>query len=199
MATICTYQSHCQRALQFFFGVQNVMFGVGRTTAWGELDSEKNTSSLIDEKNPPYPDLDATEVTECFGYKRYGNMYFVIPDSTSVDPVVDGVHWKKIALTTVPGDEDEYKEEMTKLVKANNSRWIYIDFTLDTTDFKGYTYRQIGLFSGLSVVSPATEAQDLYTVDQISTETAILEAIQNRTAVTRQEDQREVIAMVLEF
>ena len=175
------------------------MFAIGRSTPWGELESDSDYGTTISDANPPYPSLDAETVDELIGYKRYKSKYFVVPDDTSADLIVDGVRWRKIQLDETPSDEDAAKEKLIELVKANKSRWIYLDFQLDPTDFIGYTYRQIGLFTDLTILAPATEAMTLYQASEIKEGSGILEAVQNRTPVTRQMDQREVISVVLEF
>lgn len=199
MATIATYASHVGKALNFFFNTNNLMFAIGRSTPWGELPAEQASTSLIDDLHPPYPSLDATEVTEIIGYKRLHSKYFVIPDESSPEPIVDGVHWRKILLQNPPTDELEYKNALTELVKTHKARWIYMDFQIDPNDFVGFTYRQIGLYSDLKILSPATQSMKIYSPEHIQTGSGILEVLQNRSPVTRQIDQRELIAVVLEF
>lgn len=199
MATVATYASHVGKAINFFFNTKNIMFAIGRSTPWGELPDEQISNSLIDEQHPPYPSLDATVVDEIIGYKRYNNMYFVIPDETSPEPIVDGVHWRKIALTNPPTDEAAAKAALIDEVKMQKARWIYLDFQLDPNDFVGFTYRQIGLYSDLVIVPPATNAMKTYYPGDIQTGSGILEVVQNRSPITRQIDQRELVAVVLEF
>lgn len=199
MATVATYASHVGKAINFYYNTPNLMFAIGRSTPWGEKEGEDDGTSILNDLNPPYPSLDTTEVEEIIGYKRYSNMYFVIPDETSTEPIVDGVHWRKIALSVTPSDPDAAKEELIKLVKANKARWIYMDFQLDPNDFVGFTYRQIGLYSNVNVLPPATQSMNVYNPEHIQTGSGILEVIQNRAPVTRQIDQRELVAVVLEF
>lgn len=199
MATIATYKSHVSRALQFYFNTTNLMFAIGRSSAWGSKDGEYSTTTLVDDKHPPYPSLDAEDIDEIIGYKRYANMYFVIPDSTSSSPIVDGVHWRKIALDSISGNDDEDNAALTAKVKSYNSRWIYLDTELEPSDFLGVTYRQVGLYSGLSLASGVSSAANTYAASSIVTGSGILECIQNRSPVTRQMDQQELIAVVLEF
>jgi hypothetical protein len=199
MATVATYASHVGKAINFFFNTTNLMFAIGRSTPWGELPGETSDDSLIDDQHPPYPSLDAIELDEIIGYKRYLNKYFVIPDEASPDPIVDGVHWRKIALDVPPSDEEAARLALIEKVKTYKARWIYLDFQLDPNDFVGFTYRQIGLYSDLIVLPPATQSMRIYDPSNIQTGSGILEVVQNRAPVTRQIDQRELVAVVLEF
>lgn len=199
MATVATYCSHVNRALNFHFNTKNLMFGIGRSTPWGEKPGETSGTVLIDEKHPPYPSLDMTEVEELIGYKRINNMFFVVPDETSVEPIVDGVKWRKIAVSNPSPDPEVAKTELINLVKQEKSRWIYIDAFLDPTDFVGFTYRQLGLYSDLKILPPATNSQIIFNPEHIQTGSGFLEVVQNRSPVTRQIDMREMISVVLEF
>ena len=199
MATVATYASHVGKAINFFFNTPNLMFAIGRSTPWGDLPGEHSEDQLIDDNNPPYPSLDATDIFEIIGYKRCTNKYFVIPDETSPEPIVDGVHWRKISLDTVPSDEEAAKLLLIDKVKTYKARWIYLDFQLDPNDFVGFTYRQIGLYSDLKILPPATQSMKIYTPDLIQTGSGILEVVQNRKPVARQIDQRELVSVVLEF
>lgn len=199
MATVATYLSHVGKAVNFFFNQSNLIFAIGRSTPWGEKPGESGGTLLIDDTHPPYPSLDMTEIDEIIGYKRVNNKFFVIPDETSVEPIVDGVHWRKITLTNPPADEEAAKEALIALVKEVRSRWIYLDFQIDPNDFVGFTYRQTGLYSGLKILPPATESMKVYSPEHIQTGSGILEVIQNRSPVTRQIDQRELVSVVLEF
>lgn len=199
MATVATYASHVGKALNFFYNTPNLMFAIGRSTPWGGKEGENDGTSTIDDLHPPYPSLDATEIDEPIGYKRYNNMYFVIPDETSTEPIVDGVHWRKIQLDTPISDPEAAKEALIAKVKMNKARWIYMDFQLDPNDFVGFTYRQIGLYSDVKILPPATNSMNIFNAEYIETGSGILEVIQNRAPVTRQIDQRELVAVVLEF
>jgi len=206
MATIATYASHTGKAINFFFNTKNIMFAIGRQTPWGERSDEVSSSTLIDDNHPPYPSLDTTEIEEIIGYKPYNNMYFVIPDETSPDPIVDGVHWRKISVNAnLPKNPLDYTDEQKSLlineVKSQKARWIYLDFQLDPTDFPNYQYRQIGLYSDLKIDSTtgATSSLKIFNANMIVPGSGILEVVQNRSPITRSDDQRELIAVVLEF
>lgn len=199
MATVATYASHVGKAINFFYNTPNLVFAIGRSTPWGELAGETSDTSTIDDLHPPYPSLDSTEIDEVIGYKRYQNKYFVIPDESSTEPIVDGVHWRKIQLEVTPQDPDAAKSQLIAKVKQNKARWIYMDFQLDPNDFVGFTYRQIGLYSDVKILPPATQSMTIYNAEHIEKGSGILEVIQNRAPVTRQIDQRELVAVVLEF
>lgn len=199
MYTVATYQSHTGKAINWFFNTNNLMFGIGRSTPWGEKPGESGGTVLIDEKHPPYPSLDATEVEEIIGYKKINNKYFVVPDDTSVEPIVDGVKWRKIAVQNPSPDPEVAKAELIALVKQEKARWVYMDCFLDPTDFVGFTYRQIGIYSDLKILPPATNSMTVFQPEHIQSGSGILEVVQNRSPITRQIDMRELVAVVLEF
>lgn len=196
MATVATYMSHTSKALNFYFNTKNLMFAIGRTSPWGTKVGE----SEYTESNYPLPSLDTTDLTEIIGYKRYTDMFFVVPDDNGTY-VVDGVKWKKVVPTVINSDPTEAKKELINLVKTEKSRWLYISTILESVDFTGYTYRQLGLYSDLTIdyTSGATDNKNVYLANEIISESGILEVYQNRVMIARTSDQRELIAIVLEF
>lgn len=180
MATVATYKSHVSRAWAFYQDTPNIMFAIGRTTAWDN------------ENNPPPPVLDKDELDEVIGYKRFGTMKFVIPDSEGLI-TVDGVRWTEVTVDPGIPDDTIYKAALRE-----NSRWVYVETILEPEDFTGQTYRQIGLYSRIELDEGVSESEEIYIPAQIE-DHGILEVYQNRRPIYRQIDQRELVALIIEF
>ena len=173
------------------------MFGIGRSTAWGELPADADG---CDDDNPPLPTLTTTDIEEILGYKKKSNMYFVIPDATGTISV-GGVVWKILEVENPDADPDIAKSQLISLVKEQFCRWVYIETTFEVGEFSNVTYRQLGLYSDLTVnyAGGGTDEQTLYTADEITEGSGILEIYQNRTPITKESDIKELIGVVLEF
>jgi hypothetical protein len=188
--------SHTGKSLNFYYNTKNLMFAIARTSPWGSKVGEE----AYNENNPPTPSVETTDLTEIIGYKRISEKFFVVPDSSGTY-IVDGVRWKKLVPSIIDPDPLKAKKDLISLIKEYKSRWIYLSTVLESTDFVGYSYRQVGVYSELEIdyTNGGTDGQLLYQPNQIITGSGILEVINNRKSITRESDQREMISLVIEF
>ena len=147
--------------------------GIGRTTPWDE-----------GENNPPTP-VNTDSLQEVAGYKKVESKFLVIPDDTGTGELTyQNQRWK-----IVPYDQALEK----------GARWVYISTYVAYSEFPiDLVYRQIGVFTGLKVKPGVESSSYALTPDQVS-DPGIGEALDNRTPIYREADQREKLTMVIEF
>lgn len=152
-------------------------------------------------ESAPIPTLDTKQLSLPIGFKRFKSLDFVI-SNTEGDLSVGGLNWTKLTAGT---DEELYASAIT-----NNSRWLYIEAELETSELAGRIYRQVGLFSDLkintTIVTDYATRQLFLPSEIIRTGTSpnysydgILEVYQNKYPVTRPVELKEIFTWVLEF
>jgi len=153
----------------------------------------------------PLPSLSTTQLTYVKGFKRYREMYFVVP-SASGSLNVGGVAWTKVPLVE-PYDPDVWMSRYLNVLEQH-SRWIYIDATFGPGEADTASYKQVGLYSNLKIIVD-DYTKEFFTPAEISKSgvdlsnykyDGILELYQNKPSlVTRSGDLLEYFAWVLEF
>ena len=163
---------HVSRALDFY-NKSDIYLGLGKTTPWEEGES-----------NPPTP-LNTDSLVEIAGYKKVESKFLVIPDDTGTGELsYQNRRWK-----IVPYDQ----------AIAKGARWVYISTYIAYNEFPtDLVYRQIGVFTGLKVKSSVTSSSFALTPDQVESQ-GIPEALDNRTPIYREADQRERLTLIIEF
>lgn len=168
--TIETINGRVRRTELFYNDEVNLYIAIGRTTAWA------------DEENPPSPTGNETEVEEIIGFKEVDQELLVVPDEVDGTLNFRGQKWREIE------EADIYTEEC---------HWIYISASLYGDSLPLDTYRQIGLYSGLS---PHTEYEGNNYLEPYQVEdTGVLEIIGNRVPADRSADQTDKPVIILEF
>jgi len=197
---ISPYISRTAKAIQFYKNNKNKNSEKGLMMCIAEGPS--NGWQIIDGiENVPLPTLDTKQLLNPIGFKRFKNMYFVVP-SNSGKIFVGGIEWSKIFA--------ESEEALYDSVFANNARWIYIEAELQPTEFVGETYRQVGLYSDLkintSVVTDYATRETFLPSEIVRSGSAsnyiydgILEVYQNKAATRRPVELKEVFSWILEF
>lgn len=152
----------------------------------------------------PLPSLATTQLSYVKGFKRYNEMYFVVPDTNGALNI-GGINWTKVDLID-PADPNVWMSKYLNVLNQQ-SRWIFINATLGSGEADTASYKQVGLYSNLKVIGDYNK--DFFTPAEISkTGTdisnyiydGILELYQNRESlVTRSSELMEYFAWVLEF
>lgn len=169
----CTLiHGHVSRALDFY-NKSDIYMGIGKTTPWDEGES-----------SPPTP-VNTDSLQEVAGYKKVESKFLVIPDDTGTGELTyQNQRWK-----IVPYDQALEK----------GARWVYISTYIAYSEFPtDLVYRQIGVFTGLKVKPGVESSSYALTPDQVS-DPGIGEALDNRTPIYREADQRERLTLVIEF
>ena len=197
---ISPYVSRTAKAIQFYKNNKDknsdkglmLCIAEGPTNGWTIIDGIENV---------PLPTLDTKQLLNPIGFKRFKNMYFVVPNNSG-NIFVAGIAWSRIFA----GSE----ETLYDSAFANNARWLYIEAELEPTEFVGETYRQVGLYSDLkintSVVTDYATRERFLPSEIVRTGSAsnyiydgILEVYQNKPATRRPVELKETFLWVLEF
>ena len=97
----------------------------------------------------------------------------------------------------------DYNDSRWRIVPADQAltegaRWVYLDTYVRYNELPLTSYRQIALFSRLVKAEGVLSNQVALLPDEVA-DYGIIEFIDNRKAVNRQIDQRELLSVVLEF
>lgn len=175
---ITTTAGHVSRAI-LFQQMPYIYFGLGRSSPWdGELEAAENG----EEFSSPLPSVDATNLDELIGMKRVDVKALVIPDEEGTVVYRDRV-WRKIS-----------PEEAIQ--KA--AHWVYLEASIYYDELPARAYRQIGIYSMVTLNDGVPENKSVLLPDDIKS-TGILEVLDNRKVVTRNEDSRDTFSMIIEF
>ena len=153
---------------------------------------------------PPLPTLDTTQLTYVKGFKRYNEMYFVVP-STYGTLNIGNISWLKVDLIDPP-DPNVWMSRYLNVINQQ-SRWLFVSALLGAGEADTAAYKQVGLYSNLKVLGDYNK--DFFTPAEISktgTDVSnykydgILELYQNKEhLVSRSSDLIDYFAWVLEF
>ena len=170
---VTTTMGHVSRAISFY-ELNNIYFGLGRTSPWSGEDEEDFVA--------PLPSVDTTELTELIGLKRVETKALVIPDDEGTVVYRDQT-WKKIS-------PDEAIEQ--------GAHWVYIEASILYDELPASAYRQIGVHSRVKLADGISEYKSVLLPDEIETQ-GVLEILDQRKVVTRNEDSRDTFSMIIEF
>lgn len=170
---ITTIAGHTSRAISFF-ELSSVYFALGRTSPW-ENENEPDFSA-------PLPSTLATELDELIGMKKVDVKSLVIPDDEGTVVYRDQT-WRKVSV-----------EEAMRL----GAHWVYIEASILYDELPSAAYRQIGVFSRVTVNDDVPTTKSILLPEDIKN-TGILEVLDQRKVVTRNEDSRDTFSMIIEF
>lgn len=169
MSAVNTIYAHVNRALGFF-NQNNTYFAIGKTTPWA------------DESKPPEPDTNTAKLDGVIGFKKVEVAYMVVPDETGTIAYRDKT-WK-----VVPPDK-------AMELKAKH---VYLETYIRYDELPLGEYRQIGVYTGLKLADGVSPAKFNLLPSEVASH-GVLEALDNRKASPREEDQKEKISLVIEF
>lgn len=170
---ITTTIGHVSRAISFY-ELPNVYFAIGRTSPW-EGETEADFSA-------PLPSAEATKLDELIGMMKLSVKSLVVPDDEGSVVYRDQI-WRKVS-----------PEEALKL----KSHWVYIEASALYNDLPAVAYRQIGVFSRVKLASGVSASKTILLPEDIE-DVGILEILDQRKVVTRNEDSRDTFSMIVEF
>ena len=170
---VTTTAGHISRAISFY-EMTNIYFGLGRTTPWANEDAEDFSA--------PLPSVDATELEELIGMKKVDVKSLVYPDDEGTVVYRDQT-WRKVS-----------PEEAMKL----GAHWVYIEASILYDQLPAKAYRQIGVLSRVKLAEGVLSSQEILLPEDIESQ-GILEVLDQRKVVTRNEDSRDTFSMIIEF
>lgn len=170
---VTTNVGHVSRAISFY-EMNSVYFGLGKTSPWDGESEEDFTA--------PLPSVEATELTELIGMKKVEIKSLVTPDDDGTIIYRDQT-WRKIS-----------PEEAISL----GAHWVYIETSILYEELPESAYRQIGVFSRVKPKSNIQIGQKVLLPSEIES-VGILEILDQRKVVTRNEDSRDTFSMIVEF
>lgn len=171
---VTTTAGHVSRAISFY-EMTNIYFGLGRTTPWAANETDDDFSA-------PLPSVDATELEELIGLKKVDTKSLVVPDDEGTVVYRDQV-WRKIS-----------PEEAIRL----GAHWVYIEASILYEALPAKSYRQIGVLSRVGLADGVLPTKDILLPEDITSQ-GILEVLDQRKVVTRNEDSRDTFSMIIEF
>lgn len=167
---VTTLNGHCSKALAFFNNA-SIHFGFGRQTEW----SNPNV--------PDAPNVNQTEIEDPLGFKKLESKYLVIPDNTNGTIVYRDSKW-----SIVPANQ----------VYTQGAKWVYIDCYINYTELPLGTYRQIGVLLNLTTANGVSSNKTALLPEEVSSQGTLF-LLDNRTATTRQINQKEKLSFIIEF
>ena len=170
---ITTVAGHVSRAISFF-ELPAVYFALGKTSPW-EGETEPDFSA-------PLPSVNATELEELIGMKKVDVKSLVVPDDEGTVVYRDQT-WRKVST-----------QESIEL----GAHWVYIEASILYDELPATAYRQIGVFSRVTLNDGIPASQSILLPEHIK-HPGILEVLDQRKVVTRNEDSKDTFSMIIEF
>jgi hypothetical protein len=161
---VLTVRHHVTQALRFLAATNKYM-AIGRTTAWSN------------ESSPPAPSSSASTVEEVVCYAPLAQATLVKPDSGGS---ISHLGSNYTAVT----EGNAYTESATR---------VYVKANFDYANAPLVTFRQIGLFTGLSGTGAGIRLPGAVS------DPGILELLDNRTPTIRAADKVDVVAALITF
>jgi len=173
---IITLRGRIARALDFF-RKPNKYFQIGGTAPWFDpLNVE------TDDSNPPYPGFTDT-IPDVFAFKKVSQQAFVVQDVSGTISY-RGEKWRMVQ------EED---------VLMEGARWVYCACYLEYDEVPtDISYRKIGICTGVVLSSSVLPGKQVLFPPDVADE-GLLEVLDYRTPIYRSLDQREYLAVILEF
>lgn len=177
------------RAIEFF-NKDDIYFGIGKSSEWKASDYDETETIPSDpEKQPPLT-RETTNLEEVIGYRKVDYMYLVVPHDGSTVP--DG---------TVIIDFDtsvQWRAVSPDMAVEEGARYVYIETTIQPSDFPEGEYRQVGVFSGLTKKDSVPVGRIVLSPDEVESQ-GTLEIIDNRVASPLNEYSKETLKFVIKF
>lgn len=164
---ILTQNHHVANALRAL-AATNKYVGVGRTTAWAN------------ENVPPEPNALATGLEEAICYVPLTKAALVVPDEAGTLTFA-GQTWREVSVGNA------YTE---------GAKRVYFEGRLEYDEAPLVTFRQIGLFAGLTK-APGAGTGVLLPADVSSV--GVLELLDNRAPTYRAADKVDVVGFMVQF
>lgn len=170
---ITTTVGHVSRAISFF-ELPKLYFALGKTSPWPGEDQPGFSA--------PLPLVSAITLEELVGMKQVDTKSIVTPDDQGTIVYRDQT-WRKVAPM-----------EAVKL----GAHWVYIEASIFYEELPTTAYRQIGVFSRV-VTKPSVPDNKRVLLPGDIQDVGVLEILDQRKVVNRNEDSKDTFSMIVEF
>lgn len=171
---IFTAKSRVARAMDFY-SEPSIWWGIGGTTAWP------------DESDPGIPAI-TDEIKDIFAYKQNYNKNIVRPATDEEIAAGTGLLTYKGSYWKIIEPSEAFSE---------GARWVFLRTELEYQEVSTATvYRKLGIFTGLQ---PVSESHGTVLTPSEVSDVGVCEVLEYRKPVYRDDDQREILNIVLEF
>lgn len=170
---ITTTAGHTSRAISFF-ELDKIYFAIGKTSAW-EGETEPGFVA-------PLPSVTTKTLTELVGMKLVSTKSLVYPDDDGTIVYRDQT-WRRVSIA----DAIEL-----------GAHWVYIETSIEYDELPAVGYRQIGVYSRVTPKSTVPASKKVLLPADIEN-VGILEILDQRKVVNRNEDSRDTFSMIVEF
>lgn len=178
---ITTIQAHVSRALDFY-KKENIFFCIAHPNKWKATEISDFNADIDYDLNPPVP-KNTDVLIEPLGYKRVEFKSLVVPDNNG-SLLYRNEHWSSVTEA----------DAVTK-----GARWVYLEAELNYDELPTTeAYRQVGIYTGLTPISTISPNQYVLLPNQVKT-LGMLEVLDDRKPVYRDNDVREILKIILEF
>ncbi|QKE56357.1 baseplate protein [Bacillus phage YungSlug] len=176
------------RALSFF-KTPDIFFAIGKTSPWVAGDYVGQDVPQNPEKQPPAPNGDSI-VKEVVGYRKADKVLLVTPhDGSSVPPGTQIIESTANTQWRVVSEAEAY---------TLNAKYVYIETTIQPTDFPSGEYRQVGVFTGTTRKSGVAVGKLALLPSEVQ-DAGKLEIIDNREKNIRNSATKEFLSYVIKF
>lgn len=145
-------------------------FGFGKTTAW------------TDDTQPPAPQPSDTDIQEAIGYKKADMITFVKEDPNG------SIYYLGDTYSAIEDTEAE----------TNSSTLLYVRAVVNYDELPPSTYRQIGIFRGLTPTVEAGSSAKVLLPSQVQSK-GTLDIIDNIMPSSRAQYQRDEYSYMIQF
>jgi len=178
---ISTTNAHVSRALDFFKN-DKVYFAIGRTTSW---PNDANGKTELDPTfQPPLEDKELSALEELVGYKKVESMHLVVPDETNGTISYQNTKWRIVTV------EQAYAEK---------ARYVYMTTSIRYDELPLGFYRQVGVYAGIERAVGVSVSKNNLLPSEAKAGFGVLEVVDNRGPSNRQNDQKEILSITIEF
>lgn len=178
---ILTLQGHVSRAIDFF-NKDSIYMAIGKSTPW-DKDTVKDYEESRDyDAFPPAP-ANTDNLLEVIGYKKVEFRSLVVQDDNGTLEY-RGSKWKIVPIADAI---------------QMGARWVYISTTLTYNELPTeFPYRQVGVYTGVQLSAGVDENKYNLLPSEVNNP-GLLEVLDNRKPVFRDNDVRETIKLIMEF
>lgn len=183
---ILTMRGHISRAMDFY-NKDSIYAAIGKSSKWQQGDCKELEGDGFDptkdyDQYPPAPAI-TDDLLEVIGFKKIEFRSMVVQDENGTLEY-RGSKWKIVT------PEDALSE---------GARWIYLSTTLTYNELPtSLPYRQVGIYTGLQPNDDIPDTQYVLLPEEVKDE-GILEVLDNRKPIYRDNDIRETLKLILEF
>ena len=148
-------------------------------------------------------------VSRAISFFELSNVYFALgkpsPWEGETEPDLIGMKRVDVKSLVVPDEEGTvvYRDQTWRKISADEAiqlgaHWVYIEASILYDELPAVAYRQIGVFSRVKLNDEVPASKSILLPEDIKN-VGILEILDQRKVVTRNEDSKDTFSMIIEF